>query len=115
MGRHVGRAFRALVALALGLSLFSGVDVGVGRVAGPVTGPIVVRAATPTATPGQAGDTRSAGEGPGLVGAPGLAILAVLGLGLGTALLTVLYVRLSADRRERTRAPVPEAQVRRDP
>jgi hypothetical protein len=41
------------------------------------------------------GDTRSAGEGPGLVGAPFLAIGGVLALGLVIAALTSLYVRLS--------------------
>ena len=58
--------------------------------------PSLAFAATPSPRPGAAGDTRSVGEGPGLVGAPGLAILGVLGLGLGTALLTIVYVRLSA-------------------
>jgi hypothetical protein len=67
-----------------------------------VAGPSVVRAANPTATPGPAGDTRSAGEGPGLVGAPGLAILGVLALGLGTVVLTLVYVRASERGRRET-------------
>lgn len=40
-------------------------------------------------------DPRGGGSGPGLVGAPFLAALAVIGLGLAAALLTALYVRLA--------------------
>lgn len=57
--------------------------------------PSMAFAATPSPSPGAAGDTRSAGDGPGLVGAPGLAIGGVLALGLGTVVLTVIYIRLS--------------------
>jgi len=53
------------------------------------------RAASPGTSPGLGGDTRSPGVGPGFVGAPVLAILGVVGLGLATALLTLLYVRLT--------------------
>jgi hypothetical protein len=67
-----------------------------------VGGPAVVAAASPEpSAPG--GDTRSAGEGPGLVGAPFLAILAVLGLGLVTAGATVVYLRLAAGPPDRDR------------
>jgi hypothetical protein len=55
-------------------------------------------AASPT--PGvEVGDPRSSGQGPGLVGDPGLAILAVVAIGLGSVLATLLYVRWTADRR----------------
>lgn len=40
-------------------------------------------------------DPRGGGSGPGLVGAPFLAALAVIGLGLAAALLTAIYVRLA--------------------
>lgn len=46
----------------------------------------------------QVGDTRSSGEGAGVAGDPlgaVLALVVVLGLGLGAAGATVLYVRLS--------------------
>ncbi|MEN8165543.1 MAG: hypothetical protein ABFS37_15545, partial [Acidobacteriota bacterium] len=43
----------------------------------------------------EGGDPRSEGEGPGLSGAPLLILLAVVGLGLATALVTVLFARLS--------------------
>jgi hypothetical protein len=44
---------------------------------------------------GLAGDTRSSGEGPGLVGAPGLAIGLVVVIGLGAVGGTLAYVRLT--------------------
>ena len=50
-------------------------------------------------TPGaEVGDPRSSGQGPGLVGDPGIAILAVVAIGLGTVIATLVYVRLTADR-----------------
>ncbi|HKF85789.1 MAG TPA: hypothetical protein VKB30_08390 [Candidatus Limnocylindrales bacterium] len=56
-------------------------------------------AADPTATPGgAAGDPRSSGEGPGLVGNPGWAIAIVILVGVVTLLLTVGYVRATARR-----------------
>ena len=45
-------------------------------------GPPVASAASPNPTPDGEGDPRSAGEGPGLVGAPLMAIGAVVGLGV---------------------------------
>jgi hypothetical protein len=67
--------------------------VGRGWPAGPAVGPANVSAASPTASPAAGGDTRSAGEGPGLVGSPVLAVGGVLALGLAAAALTLLYVR----------------------
>jgi hypothetical protein len=61
---------------------------------GLVTGPAAVAAASPEpSAPG--GDTRSAGEGPGLVGAPFLAIVGIVALGLAAAVATLLYLRLT--------------------
>ena len=61
--------------------------------------PVIAAAATPSPAPG-AGDPRSAGEGPGLVGTPLLAIGAVLGLGLLAVLATVAYVQLTGGPRK---------------
>ena len=61
--------------------------------------PVTAAAATPSPAPG-AGDPRSAGEGPGLVGKPLLAIGAVLGLGLLAVLATVAYVQLTGGPRK---------------
>lgn len=44
------------------------------------------------------GDPRSSGQGPGLVGDPGFALLAVLAIGLGSMVATLAYVRLTARR-----------------
>jgi len=68
-------------------------DVRLGGTAGLAVGPAPVLAASPAASPVARGDTRSAGEGPGLVGSPVLAIGGVLALGLAAAALTLLYVR----------------------
>lgn len=44
------------------------------------------------------GDPRSSGEGPGLAGDPLFAIVAVLGIGIASLVLTYAYVRLTAGR-----------------
>jgi hypothetical protein len=56
--------------------------------------PVLAASPSPTAAPG--GDPRSSGQGPGLVGDPLMALLAVLAIGLGTLVLTLVYVRLTA-------------------
>ena len=43
-------------------------------------------------------DPRGGGSGPGLVGAPFLIALGVIGLGVAAAVLTALYVRLAGRR-----------------
>jgi hypothetical protein len=69
--------------------------IGPGPVAAgsPVANPIASPVASPAASAVAGGDTRSAGEGPGLVGSPALAVGGVLALGLTAAALTLLYVR----------------------
>ena len=49
--------------------------------------------AEPSASPGTGGDPRSSGQGPGLVGEPGVAIVVVLAVGLLAVGGTLLYVR----------------------
>lgn len=44
------------------------------------------------------GDPRSSGQGPGLVGDPAFALLAVVAIGLGSVVSTLVYVRLTAGR-----------------
>ena len=44
------------------------------------------------------GDPRSSGQGPGLVGDPAFALIAVVAIGLGSVLATLVYVRLTARR-----------------
>jgi hypothetical protein len=60
-----------------------------------------VAAATPSPTEVIGGDPRSPQEGPGLVGDPVGAVLAVLGLGLAAVVATTAYVRLTAGRDRR--------------
>ena len=50
----------------------------------------------PSDMPG--GDPRSSGQGPGLVGDPVLAVGAVLAIGLGALILTLVYVRATSRR-----------------
>jgi hypothetical protein len=53
-------------------------------------------AASPSPTAGSGGDPRSAGQGPGLVGDPAFALLAVVAIGIASVLLTLAYIRLTA-------------------
>lgn len=56
--------------------------------------PTLTRAASPSPNAGVVGDPRSSGQGPGLVGDAGTAILATLGVGVGAVIVTSMYVRL---------------------
>ena len=56
-------------------------------------------AASPAPSAAAGGDPRSAGQGPGLVGDPAFAVLAVVAIGLGAVVLTLAWVRLTAPRR----------------
>jgi hypothetical protein len=62
-------------------------------------GPRSARAASPEPSNDLGGDTRSPGAGPGLVGAPGLAIGGVILLGLVAAGLTIAYIRFTGGSR----------------
>ena len=44
----------------------------------------------------EAGDPRSSGQGPGLVGDPGFAVLAVVVIGLGAVVATLAWVRMTS-------------------
>ncbi|MDQ6795631.1 MAG: hypothetical protein M3067_12600 [Chloroflexota bacterium] len=89
---------RALAALAIALGLLLA-PLPAAWVGALDFSPATAAAATPSPAPG-AGDPRSAGEGPGLVGAPLLAIGAVLGLGLLAVFATVAYVQLTGGPRK---------------
>jgi hypothetical protein len=56
----------------------------------------VALAASAEPTPGTAGDPRSNGQGPGLVGTPGLAILGVVAIAVLAIVATTAWVRLTA-------------------
>jgi len=85
VSREVRRAVPPAVALTLAL------------LSTAIVGAASALAASPSPGVG-VGDPRSSGEGPGLVGDPGLAILAVVAIGLGTVAITLLWIQLTARR-----------------
>ena len=89
------RPLIAVIALAIGLIA---ITLGLAwAVAGAFTQPALAASPEPSAVLG--GDPRSSGEGPGLVGDPLTAIVLVLVIGIGAAVATALYVRLTGGRR----------------
>jgi len=72
---------------------------GLGAIAATFVGDAVPIAlgASPS-PPAAGGDPRSSGEGPGLVGQPFLALLAVIAIALLAVIVTTAYVRLTARR-----------------
>jgi hypothetical protein len=95
--RLLGRGRRAFalasaVLIVVGLSL-----IAIGALLF-IASPALAQAPTaaPVPTPF---DPRGGGVGPGVVGAPFIALLAVIGLGVLTAVLTALYVRFGRSRR----------------
>jgi hypothetical protein len=68
----------------------------------------VALAASPEPSIAEAGDPRSNGQGPGLVGTPGLAILGVAAIAIVAVVVTTLYVRLTAPRPEPGGDPGPD-------
>lgn len=58
-----------------------------------------VAAASPSPSAAVGNDPRSSGQGPGLVGDPATAILLVIGIGVATVVVTLLYVRATGGRR----------------
>jgi hypothetical protein len=94
-----GAILRARIAagfLVAGVTLLA--VAGVWWIVGSVANPpdLYGASAIPSIIPG--GDPRSSGQGPGLVGNPGLALLGVLGIGLTAVVGTLIYVRLTAGR-----------------
>ena len=89
------RPLVAAVVLAIGLiSLTIGLA---WAFVGAVTATAFAASPEPSAVVG--GDPRSSGQGPGLVGDPLVAIVLVLVIGIGAAVATALYVRLTGGRR----------------
>jgi hypothetical protein len=50
-------------------------------------------------SPAAGGDPRSSGQGPGLVGDPAFAVLAVVAIGIGAFLITLAFIKLTGGRR----------------
>jgi hypothetical protein len=72
--------------LALAIMAGTAISLGADPTASPSAVPVEVLAS---------GDLRSEGQGPGLVGNPLLILVAVIALGLATAAVTVILVRLT--------------------
>ncbi len=102
-GRSRTRVAAALIAVAVATLCGAALWAAIGLLAPAVA--IVIPgldwlagaalAASPEATPAEGGDPRSNGQGPGLVGTPGLAILGVAAIAIVAILLTTAYVRLT--------------------
>lgn len=89
---------------ALGLVWAGAASIGIATADAASIGQLATTAPSSSTGPppsGVAGDTRSSGEGPGLVGAPGLAIGLVVLIGLGAVGGTLAYVRLTGGARRR--------------
>ena len=103
-GGAVLRARVAAACLVAGAALLLGG--GIWWLALSIANPAAALAASPgssaATSPGPSilpgADTRSAGQGPGLVGDPALAVLGVLAVGLLAVGMTLLYVRLTSGR-----------------
>jgi hypothetical protein len=65
-----------------------------------VVDPAAALAASPVPSILPGADTRSSGQGPGLVGDPALALLGVAGIAIVVVLATMAYVRLTATQHE---------------
>jgi hypothetical protein len=72
----------------------------------------VALAASPEPSAATGGDPRSNGQGPGLVGTPGLAILGVATIAILAVVATTVYVRLTTPGRD---DPAPSTEERDDP
>ena len=102
-GRSRTRVAGALIAVAVALILGSAAwavlgviaPTAIGRLAGLDTLIASALAASPEPS-AITGDPRSNGQGPGLVGTPGLAILGVALIGILAVVATTVYVRLTA-------------------
>lgn len=90
-----GRRQRATLAAGLLVVGLACVALALLFAVAPLIVPATTLGASPTPTAAPVGDTRSSGEGPGLVGQPFVIALGVVLLGLVSAGLAVAYARLT--------------------
>jgi hypothetical protein len=93
-------------------ALASAVAGSVGSMLAWLGGVLVPVALGASPSPATGGDPRSSGEGPGLVGEPGVAILIVAGIAIASIVITTLWIRLTDDR-TRTRTNGDQRGARR--
>ena len=82
----------------------TGRDVAWPRVLGAALATVIWALATgavfgASPSPATGGDPRSSGQGPGLVGDPAFAVLAVVAIGIGAFLITLAFIKLTGGRR----------------
>jgi hypothetical protein len=107
-GRGRTRVAAALIAVAVATFLGAALWAAIGLVAPAVAGIVpgagwlvdIAAAASPEASAAEGGDPRSNGQGPGLVGTPGLAILGVAAIAIIAIVATTIYVRVTTPRPE---------------
>ncbi|HEX5822978.1 MAG TPA: hypothetical protein VFY18_00840 [Candidatus Limnocylindrales bacterium] len=86
----------ALIVAALAWAVLAAIVPGLAAFVPGIGGLIpAALAASPEPSVAAGGDPRSNGQGPGLVGTPGLAILVVLAVALVAVIVTTIYVRLT--------------------
>jgi len=68
-------------------------------------GPVLAASPAPSAGAGYGGDTRTSGQGPGLVGSPLYALGGVLVVALVSIGVTLIYVRATATQHDAATAP----------
>lgn len=93
-----GRRQRATLAAGLLVVGLACIALALLLAVAPLIVPATTLGASPTPTAAPVGDTRSSGEGPGLVGQPFVIGLGVVLLGLVSAGLAVAYARLTRPR-----------------
>jgi hypothetical protein len=99
-GGAPGRS-RAAVACLAGGALLLGLAAAWWLVEAVIGGGMAVTlAASPDPSVRPGADTRSTGQGPGLVGEPLLAVMGMLGIAAASVLASLAYVRLTRDRRD---------------
>jgi hypothetical protein len=86
----------ALIVASLAWAALAAIVPGVSALVPGLAGLIpTALAASPEPSIAAGGDPRSNGQGPGLVGTPGLALLVVAAIGIGAVVATTIYVRLT--------------------
>lgn len=93
-----GRRQRARLAAGLLVVGLACIALALVLAVAPLLVPATTLGASPTPTAAPVGDTRSSGEGPGLVGQPFVIALGVILLGIVSAGVAVAYARLTGPR-----------------
>ena len=105
-------AFAGIGAVLVVAGLAMGAVQAIVSTLATIVATLVPAAYAATPTPASGGDPRSSGEGPGLVGEPGLALLAVAGIAIASIAATTLWIRLTSDRSDSSSSTRRDARPR---